>query len=124
MLAIPSSGPTRTAFRTPRRRWMERASIAARSIPAQAGNSCLPKAVTSTIVAQSIQICVARSTFSNVLTIFTGGFLAAAGEDHTVQFRALLLPELGYLRRVGLALTGSQAATDDLLQETGLRAVR
>ena len=50
--------------------------------------------------------------------------MAVAGEDHTVQFRALLLPELGYLRRVGLALTGSQAAADDLVQETVLRALR
>ena len=39
-------------------------------------------------------------------------------------FRALLLPELGYLRRVGLALTGNQAEADELVQETVLRALR
>lgn len=50
--------------------------------------------------------------------------MAAAGKDHTVQFQALLLPELGYLRRVGLALTGSQPAADDLVQESVLRALR
>lgn len=48
----------------------------------------------------------------------------AADADHTVRFRALLLPELGYLRRVGLALTGSQAGADELVQETALRALR
>jgi RNA polymerase sigma-70 factor, ECF subfamily len=59
-----------------------------------------------------------------VVIIPTGGYVAVAGKDHTVQFQALLLPELGYLRRVGLALTGSQAAADDLVQETVLRALR
>jgi RNA polymerase sigma-70 factor, ECF subfamily len=58
------------------------------------------------------------------LIIFTEGYVAVADGDHTVQFRALLLPELGYLRRVGVALTGSQAAADDLVQETVLRALR
>jgi RNA polymerase sigma-70 factor, ECF subfamily len=47
-----------------------------------------------------------------------------ADDDRTMQFRALLLPELGYLRRVGLALTGSQPAADDLVQESVLRALR
>lgn len=41
-----------------------------------------------------------------------------------MRFRALLLPELGYLRRVGLALTGGQAEADELVQETVLRALR
>jgi RNA polymerase sigma factor (sigma-70 family) len=50
--------------------------------------------------------------------------LAATGEDHTRRFQALLLPELGYLRRVGLALTGSRAEADELVQETVLRALR
>ncbi len=50
--------------------------------------------------------------------------MAEADADRTAQFRALLLPELGYLRRVGMALTGSQSAADDLVQESVLRALR
>ena len=57
------------------------------------------------------------------MIILTGGSVAA-GEDHTVRFQALLLPELGYLRRVGLALTGRQPEADDLVQESVLRALR
>ena len=47
-----------------------------------------------------------------------------ADADHAAQFRALVLPELGYLRRLGLALTGSRPAADDLVQESVLRALR
>lgn len=47
-----------------------------------------------------------------------------ADADHAERFRTLLLPELGYLRRVGVALTGSQSAADDLVQESVLRALR
>lgn len=43
---------------------------------------------------------------------------------HAEKFRALVLPELAYLRRLGLALTGSAPAADDLVQETVLRALR
>jgi RNA polymerase sigma factor (sigma-70 family) len=44
--------------------------------------------------------------------------------DHAARFRALILPELAYLRRVGLALTGSKSACDDLVQESVLRGLR
>ncbi len=40
------------------------------------------------------------------------------------QFRALILPELAYLRRIGMALTGNRHACDDLVQESVLRGLR
>lgn len=50
--------------------------------------------------------------------------MAVAERDPAAQFRALVLPELAYLRRVGLALTGNRQACDDLVQESVLRGLR
>lgn len=36
----------------------------------------------------------------------------------------LILPELAYLRRIGMALTGNRPACDDLVQEAVLRGLR
>jgi RNA polymerase sigma-70 factor, ECF subfamily len=47
-----------------------------------------------------------------------------AEEDRATRFRALVLPELGGLRRLGIALTGSRQAGEDLVQESVLRALR
>ncbi|MDD2878229.1 MAG: sigma-70 family RNA polymerase sigma factor [Acidiphilium sp.] len=47
-----------------------------------------------------------------------------AEADPASRFRGLLLPELGYLRRLGLALAGSRPAGDELVQESVLRALR
>lgn len=44
--------------------------------------------------------------------------------DPAAQFRMLVLPELAYLRRIGMALTGSRPACDDLVQEAVLRGLR
>ena len=44
--------------------------------------------------------------------------------DLASRFRALVLPELGYLRRIGMALTGNASACDDLVQESVLRGLR
>lgn len=45
-------------------------------------------------------------------------------DDNAARFRALVLPELAYLRRLGLALAANRAAADDLVQESVLRALR
>jgi RNA polymerase sigma factor (sigma-70 family) len=47
-----------------------------------------------------------------------------ADDDRAAQFRALVLPELGYLYRLGVALTGNRQASEDLVQECVLRALR
>ena len=47
-----------------------------------------------------------------------------ADDDPAAQFRALVLPELAYLQRLGIALTGSRQASEDLVQECVLRALR
>lgn len=47
-----------------------------------------------------------------------------ADDDRAARFRALVLPELGYLHRLGVALTGSRHAGEDLVQECVLRALR
>ena len=44
--------------------------------------------------------------------------------DPAAQFRALIMPELAYLRRIGMALTGNRQASDDLVQEAVLRGLR
>jgi RNA polymerase sigma factor (sigma-70 family) len=44
--------------------------------------------------------------------------------DAAARFRELILPELGNLRRIGMALTGNRQACDDLVQESVLRALR
>jgi RNA polymerase sigma-70 factor (ECF subfamily) len=45
-------------------------------------------------------------------------------DDRAARFRALVLPELAYLYRLGVALTGSRQASEDLVQECVLRALR
>lgn len=50
--------------------------------------------------------------------------MAAIGEDRAVRFRALVLPLLAYLNRLGFALTGSRQAAEDLVQESVLRGLR
>ncbi len=47
-----------------------------------------------------------------------------ADDDPAFRFRALVLPELAYLQRLGIALTGSRQASEDLVQESILRALR
>jgi RNA polymerase sigma-70 factor (ECF subfamily) len=47
----------------------------------------------------------------------------AEGEN-AARFKSLVLPELVYLRRLGLALTASRPAADELVQESVLRALR
>jgi RNA polymerase sigma factor (sigma-70 family) len=47
-----------------------------------------------------------------------------ADDDRAARFRALVLPELGYMYRLGMALTGSRPASEDLVQECVLRALR
>jgi len=47
-----------------------------------------------------------------------------AEEDRAARFRALVLPELAGLRRLGIAITGSRQAGEDLVQESVLRALR
>jgi RNA polymerase sigma-70 factor, ECF subfamily len=49
---------------------------------------------------------------------------AVADDDRAARFRALVLPELGYLHRLGIALTGNRQASEDLVQESVLRALR
>jgi RNA polymerase sigma-70 factor (ECF subfamily) len=48
----------------------------------------------------------------------------ATGDDRAARFRALVLPLLAYLNRLGLALTGSRQAAEDLVQEAVLRGLR
>jgi RNA polymerase sigma-70 factor (ECF subfamily) len=45
-------------------------------------------------------------------------------ENRTERFRALALPELGYLHRVARALTPNRQEAEDLVQETMLRGLR
>jgi RNA polymerase sigma-70 factor (ECF subfamily) len=52
-----------------------------------------------------------------------GGFKPVE-RDPAAQFRVLILPELAYLRRIGMALTGNRSACDDLVQEAVLRGLR
>ncbi len=47
-----------------------------------------------------------------------------AEEERAARFRALVLPELAGLRRLGIALTGSRQEGEDLAQETVLRGLR
>jgi RNA polymerase sigma factor (sigma-70 family) len=47
-----------------------------------------------------------------------------AEDDRAARFRALVLPELTYLHRLGGLLTGNRSAGEDLVQETVLRALR
>lgn len=44
--------------------------------------------------------------------------------DAATRFRELILPELGNLRRIGMALTGNRQDCDDLVQESVVRALR
>ncbi len=46
------------------------------------------------------------------------------GENRTERFRALALPELGYLHRMARALTRNRQEAEDLAQETMLRGLR
>lgn len=48
----------------------------------------------------------------------------AAPADHRAAFEAAVLPHLGAIHRVALALTGDGDAAADLVQETYLRAFR
>jgi RNA polymerase sigma-70 factor (ECF subfamily) len=50
--------------------------------------------------------------------------MATSEEDRTARFRALVLPRLAYLNRLGLALTGNRQAAEDLVQESVLRGLR
>jgi RNA polymerase sigma factor (sigma-70 family) len=47
-----------------------------------------------------------------------------ADDDRAARFRALVLPELAYLHRLGVALSGNRQAGEDLVQESVLRALR
>jgi RNA polymerase sigma factor (sigma-70 family) len=53
-----------------------------------------------------------------------GSAEAVADDDPAARFRVLVLPELAYLQRLGVALTGNRQAGEDLVQECVLRALR
>jgi RNA polymerase sigma-70 factor (ECF subfamily) len=47
-----------------------------------------------------------------------------ADDDRAARFRALVLPELAYLHRLGVVLAGNRPAGEDLVHESVLRALR
>ncbi|HWG05160.1 MAG TPA: sigma-70 family RNA polymerase sigma factor [Beijerinckiaceae bacterium] len=50
--------------------------------------------------------------------------MATADNDQATRFRAMVLPLLAYLNRLGVALTGNRQAAEDLVQESVLRGLR